>query len=364
VVAACRRVTGHSDSVAKVRRFQAPTQRLRSVGHSVATRQAPSSIDVAVTLGNARPLRLERPVTLASGPLGFGAEVADLVDLRTVGLFVTRGVSLAARRSGGVPRMVEVPGGLLHAVGRENPGIDAVMERHGGAWRGAPCAVALSLVAASPDEMTRLLRRAERRADALGISAYEIDLTAPADTLGGQRWERDDDAALGLIVAASDATNRPLIVKVSPQVVDIERLADQVGDAGADIISVSGSTIGFLPDRTRRRAALAAGFGELSGPLLRPLALAAVAAASLGPRGGGPSIVGGGGIGSPADALDFFAAGALAVSVGSAIWADPGLTGAIVEGARRAAASRGLTAISELSGSALATRSRRATLAR
>ena len=193
----------------------------------MSTRRAPGSVDVTVTLGSTRPLPLERPVVLAAGPLGFGAEAASLVDLRTVGLFVTRGMSLAARRSGGVPRMVEVPGGLLHAVGRENPGIDAVMERHGASWRAAPCAVAVSLVAATTEEMTRLLRRVGRRADAFDVSAFEVDLTAPSDQLGGRRWEHELEAALRLIVAARDGTDRPLIAKVSPQAAELRALAEQ-----------------------------------------------------------------------------------------------------------------------------------------
>ena len=96
-----------------------------------ATRINPMTVDLAITLGAERPLRLERPIVVASGPLGFGNEAGGAVDLRDVGLFVARGISLRPRYGGQLPRLVEVPGGVLHAIGRENPGADEVMDRHG-----------------------------------------------------------------------------------------------------------------------------------------------------------------------------------------------------------------------------------------
>ena len=109
-------------------------------------RTTAASVRTDLDLGGTHPLRLERPIVIASGPLGFGAEVSELIDLRDVGLFVTRGVSLAPRSGPSLPRIVEVPGGLLHAILRENPGVDDIIDRHASAWRAAPCAVALSLV--------------------------------------------------------------------------------------------------------------------------------------------------------------------------------------------------------------------------
>lgn len=319
----------------------------------VGERINPLTVDLSVTLGAEHPLRLERPIVVASGPLGFGNEVGAAIDLRDVGLFVTRGISLRPRFGGPMPRLVEVPGGMLHAIDRENPGVDEVMDRHSARWRTFPCAVALSLVTPSVKELSQLIARVERRADELGIVAFEIDLTAPCDGLDGARWESSADEALRLIDTARGATDRTLIVKVSPSASEIRRVARESLDAGADVLSVSGSPHGFLPDRARRGPALAAGIGELSGPLIRPAALAAIAEAA---SGGGASIVGGGGIGSPADALDAFAAGAQAVSLGTALWADPRLPGAVGASLRRAAAARGETRLLALSGSALCPR--------
>lgn len=309
-----------------------------------------ASIDLAVELGSRRPLRLERPVVVASGPLGFGAEAASLVDLRDVGLFVARTSTLAPRRAGLPPRLVEVPGGLLHAVGGENPGVAEVLQRHAAAWRDAPCAVAISLAAGDTSELRRLFRAFDGREEELGIDAIEFDLVAPCDTLDGAAWESSLDEAARLIDAVRERSDLPLIAKLSPQAANIRHLVSYLADAGADIVSISGSPTGFLPDRSRRGAALAAGIGQLSGPLIRPLALAAVAEAAnvdLLP------IIGGGGVGSPADALDYLAAGADAVSVGSALWADPALPGAIAASVRRAAASRGAARVGDLVGAAL-----------
>jgi len=252
-----------------------------------------------------------------------------------------------------MPRLVEVPGGVMHAVNRENPGADEVFDRHGASWRSAPCAVALSLVATSVKELAQLIARVERRADELGIAALEIDLTAPCDGLDGARWESSADESLRLIDTARGATDRPLIAKVSPAASELRRLASESIDAGIDVLSVSGSPHGFLPDRARRGPALAAGIGELSGPLVRPAALAAIAEAA---SGAGAPIIGGGGIGSPADALDTFAAGASAVSLGTALWADPRLPGAVGDSLRRAVAARGETSVLALRGSALGSR--------
>jgi len=316
----------------------------------VNERVNPQTVDLAVTLGTEHPLRIERPIVVASGPLGFGNEAGSAVDLRDVGLFVVRGISLRPRYGGLMPRLVEVPGGLMHAVNRENPGADEVMDRHGASWRSAPCAVALSLVAASVKELAQLIARVERRADELGIVALEVDLTAPCDGLEGSRWESSADESLRLIDTARGATDRPLIAKVSAAASELRRLSSESLDAGIDVLSVSGSPYGFLPDRARRGPALAAGIGELSGPLVRPAALAAIAEAA---SGVGAPIIGGGGIGSPADALDAFAAGASAVSLGTALWADPRLPRAVGDSLRRAVAARGETSVIALRGSAL-----------
>jgi dihydroorotate dehydrogenase (NAD+) catalytic subunit len=213
--------------------------------------------------------------------------------------------------------------------------------------------VALSLVATSVKELAQLIARVERRADEFGIAALEVDLTAPCDSLDGARWESSADESLRLIDTARGATDRPLIAKVSSVASELRRLASESIDAGIDVLSVSGSPHGFLPDRTRRGPALAAGAGELSGPLVRPAALAAIAEAA---SGAGAPIIGGGGIGSPADALDTFAAGASAVSLGTALWADPRLPGAVGDSLRRAVAARGETSVLALRGSALGSR--------
>ena len=312
------------------------------------SQMATAGVRTDLDLGAAHPLRLERPIVIASGPLGFGAEASELIDLRDVGLFVTRGVSLAPRSGPGLPRIVEVPGGILHATLRENPGVDEVIDRHASAWRAAPCAVALSLVATDERSLAALIARVESRADHVRLDAYELDLTSPSNALGGARWESSHPEAVQQIHVARECTELPIIVKVSPDAASLRAVAEAAADVGVSALSISGSPIGFLPRRSRTGGALAEGLGELSGPLIRPRALAAIVAAH-----GALPIIGGGGIGSPADALDAFSAGAVAVSLGSALWADPSLPRAVLESARRAAAARGLERISGLAGRAL-----------
>jgi dihydroorotate dehydrogenase (NAD+) catalytic subunit len=215
--------------------------------------------------------------------------------------------------------------------------------------------VAVSLVATDEKSLAALIARFESRADQVRIDAYELDLTSPSDALDGARWESALDAGVQLVIAARESTELPLIVKVSPDAASLRALAEAAADAGDTALSVSGSPIGYLPNRSRTRGALAEGVGELSGPLIRPRALAAVVSVH-----GALPVIGGGGIGSPADALDAFAAGAAAVSLGSALWADPGLPRAVLESARRAAAARGLSSISDLAGLALSAANERA----
>jgi len=150
------------------------TSRTAQAAEQVSERINPLTVDLAVTLGSEHPLRLERPIVVAAGPLGFGNEAGGTIDLREVGLFVVRGISLRPRFGGLMPRLVEVPGGLMHAVNRENPGADEVIDRHGASWRSAPCAVALSLVASSVKELAQLIARVERRADELGARDIEL----------------------------------------------------------------------------------------------------------------------------------------------------------------------------------------------
>ena len=166
--------------------------------------------------------------------------------MRDVGLFVVRTATLTARRAGLPPRLVEVPGGLLHAVDRENPGIDEVIQRHAPAWRDAVCAVALSVAAGTTAELRRLMRKVEGRRATLGIDAYELDLTAPCDALDGAPFESSLDESARIIDVAREATDLPLIAKFSPTATSMSRLVSHCADAGADIASISPEVSGNI----------------------------------------------------------------------------------------------------------------------
>lgn len=262
---------------------------------------------------------LTNPLIAASGVFGYGVEFVDALDVERLGAICTRGVTLKARSGNPPPRMAETPGGLLNAVGLQNPGVDAVLERYGPRWSNWDVPVIVNIGAESADDFAALARKLDGQP---GVAGIEINLSCTNSARGGLLFALDADAAAHATAAVRRATELPLMVKLSAAAADIRAIARAVEGAGADAISAINTLPGLAIDRRGRSPTLGATYGGLSGPAVKPIALRAVFEVAHEVH---IPVVAAGGVGSLDDVLDFLFAGASAVQVGTALFADPAL---------------------------------------
>ncbi|MFO7398131.1 MAG: dihydroorotate dehydrogenase [Actinomycetales bacterium] len=265
-------------------------------------------------------VELPNPVLTAAGCGGTGRELAHFYDLRRLGAFVTRSITVTPRAGRPTPRMAETPSGLLTGVGLQGPGVDAFLERELPwlAQRGVRTIV--SIGGSTVSEYTTLARRL---ADEHAIMAVEVNLSCPNAEDRGRVFGRDGSAAAEVVSAVRAVTRYdvPVIAKLPPDVTDIVAVARSCVDGGADALTLINTPLGMSIDVDAMRPALAAGVGGLSGPAVRPLAVRCVwqVHAAL----PGVPIVGVGGVATGRDALELILAGACAVGVGTAMFQDP-----------------------------------------
>jgi dihydroorotate dehydrogenase (NAD+) catalytic subunit len=276
-----------------------------------------SPIDLTVDVG--RGLRLANPVLAASGCFGYGVEHGDLLDVQALGALCTRGTTLRARPGNATPRMARVPGGLLNAVGLQNPGVDAVIERYAGLWAGWRVPVIVNVAGESVSDFAEVARRLDGLA---GIAALELNLSCPDAARGGLLFGSDATAAGSVTAAVRRATDLPLLVKLSPAVADVRPIARAVADAGADTLTAVNTVPGLATGGSRERPLLGSTYGGLSGPAIRPIAMRVVYEVA---QVVDIPLIAAGGVVALADVLDYLALGAAAVQVGTAALADPAL---------------------------------------
>lgn len=274
------------------------------------------SVDLSTTLAG---VALPTPVLTASGCAAAGRELDAFVDVSALGGVVTKSVMRAPRTGRPTPRMAETPSGMLNSIGLQGPGIDAFLE-HDLPWlasRGARAVV--SIAGSSVEEYAEL---AGRLRGAPGLALIEVNISCPNVEDRGQVFACSAPAAAAVVSAVADRAEVPILAKLSPDITDIVAIARAVVDAGADGVSLINTLLGLVLDPDTLRPVLAGITGGLSGPAVRPVALRCVwqVAGAL----PGVPVLGMGGIRSGADALQFLAAGASAVSVGTAVFGDPG----------------------------------------
>lgn len=260
---------------------------------------------------------LKTPILAASGTYAYGVEFADLVDLSTLGGIVTKGLSREPIAGNPPPRVWEAEAGMINSIGLQNIGARAFVAEKLPALRSCGTAIFANVFGYKFDDYLETVRILE---DAEGIAAYELNVSCP-NTEGGGIFFSSDPVVLGELVAAVRAiTKRPLMVKLSPNVARIQPLAQAAEAAGADAVSLVNTFISLAIDPRARRARLGAGFGGLSGPGIKPIALRMVYEAAQAVK---IPVVGLGGIASGTDAAEFMIAGATAVQVGTANFWDP-----------------------------------------
>ncbi len=260
---------------------------------------------------------LKTPVLAASGTFAYGVEFRDLADLSKVGGIVTKGLSREPMDGNPPPRVWETHGGMINSIGLQNIGVRAFVAEKLPGLRSCGTAIFANVFGYAVEDYLEVIRVLE---DAEGVAAYELNVSCPNTERGGMFFS-NDPALLGEVVsAARAAAKRPLVVKLSPNVQKIEPLARAAEEAGANAISLVNTFVGLAVDPVTRRSRIGAGFGGLSGPAIKPIALRMVYEAAQAVK---IPVVGLGGVASGTDAAEFLIAGASAVEVGTTTFWDP-----------------------------------------
>jgi len=316
-----------------------------------SARLALESVDLTVDLG--RGLVLPNPVLVASGTFGYGIEYGDVVDVDRLGGICCKGTTLKPRIGNPTPRVTETPAGMLNSIGLQNPGVDAVIEKYAGEWTTWKAPVLVNVAGESVHDYVEVARRLD---GVPGVAGIELNISCPNVGAGGLQFAIDAGAAAEVTAAVRRATDLPLLVKLSPNVADIRPIARAIADAGADALTAINTLSGIAVAPGRRKPLLGNIYGGLSGPAVKPVALRIVYEASQVVK---IPVVAIGGVTELADVLDFLAVGAVAVQVGTAIFADPTLPVRLVDQLAAECAERGLTSYRELIGTALPAKAQR-----
>jgi dihydroorotate dehydrogenase (NAD+) catalytic subunit len=298
--------------------------------------------DLRVKIG---PLELKNPVLTASGTFGYGQEFASLIDLNSLGGIVVKGLSLKPIAGNPPPRTVETPCGMLNAIGLANIGLEAFLKEKLPWLQKLYTAVIVNIYGHSIDEYGQV---AAGLKGVKGISAIEVNISCPNVESGGMAFGTDPDVSARVTERVLKNSDKPVIVKLSPNVTDIIKIAIAVEKAGAHAVSLINTLTGMAIDVDTRAPKLANISGGLSGPAIRPVALYMVYQVV---KSIDIPVIGGGGIMDHRDALEFLIAGARAIQVGTANLVNPKAAIDVVEGLERFCSDQGLTSINDIIGS-------------
>jgi dihydroorotate dehydrogenase (NAD+) catalytic subunit len=305
-----------------------------------------SNLAVDLAPRNKRGLRLTNPVLAASGTFGYGAEYADLFDVQRLGAIICKGTTLEPREGNPPPRLAETSAGVLNAIGLQNGGVDALIRDKAPLWAKWTVPVLVNIAGETVDEYAALARRLDR---VPGVSGLEVNISCPNVSAGGAEFGIRPDTAAAVTAAVRAATSLPVIVKLTPNTADVVIVARAVSEAGADAVSLINTLRGMAIDIRHRRPVLGNTSGGLSGPAVKPVALHMVYQVALAVS---VPVIGCGGISNAHDAIEFIMAGATAVEVGTASFADPRTVLDIIDGIGAFMVEEGIGSISEITGAA------------
>jgi len=290
-------------------------------------------------------LDLVNPIIAASGTFGYGSEFEEIVNFRRIGGFVTKGVSPEPMAGNQAPRLIETAAGMINAIGLQNVGVEKFIAEKLPPLRKYPaCATIVNVFGATIDDYVTVINRLN---EAEGIAAYELNASCPNTKQGGIAFGSDPDTLFDLVSRAKTRANRPLIVKLSPNVTSIALMAQTAQRAGADALSLVNTFLALSIDTETRRPRLSNITGGLSGPAIKPIAVRMVWEAAKAVK---IPIIGLGGIVAPEDVVEFLLAGATAVQIGTASYADPRATERIANELEQWCARHHVARVADLTG--------------
>ena len=299
--------------------------------------------DMNISIGS---LRLKNPVMTASGTFGYGEEYGSLVNLHRLGAIIVKGISLLPRQGNPPPRITETASGMLNSIGLENVGLERFLTEKLPFLKGLDTPLIVNILGETVDDYQQLAARLNKEEK---VAALEVNISCPNVKRGGVAFGTAPDMAHAVTKGVTQYFNRPVIVKLSPNVTDITEIAQAVEEAGADAVSLINTVLGMAIDTESGQPKLANIFGGLSGPAIKPIGLRMVwqvaECVSI-------PIIGIGGITTPEDAIEFMLAGACAVQVGTTNFVNPKATEEIIHGIGSYLAKNSMVSIQEVIGRA------------
>jgi dihydroorotate dehydrogenase (NAD+) catalytic subunit len=301
-------------------------------------------MNLSVQIGK---LRMQNPVTVASGTFGYGEEYARLVDVNQLGAVTVKGIRLHPVTGNPTPRTAETASGMLNAIGLQGPGVDGFIKKYWPFLKELKVPTIINIWGATVGEYAEVARRF----DALGgVGALELNVSCPNIKEGGAQFGTDCKLLAQVVAACRKATTLPLITKMSPNVPSIAPFARAAEDAGSDGLAVTNSFPAMAIDIHTRKPKLANVTGGLTGPAIKPIAVKLVWEAAKAVK---IPIIGMGGIQNADDAVEFLLAGATAVAVGTANFYEPQTALQVIAGLREFMAAKKISDVRELTGAVL-----------
>jgi dihydroorotate dehydrogenase (NAD+) catalytic subunit len=295
---------------------------------------------LAVQLGR---LRLPNPILVASGTFGYAREMAGLVDLARLGGILPKTITKRPRKGNAPWRTIETAAGMLNSIGLDNDGIDAFIEHHLPYLGRLGAPIIVSIAGHDYDEFVAMAAQLDGRSE---IAAIELNISCP-NVSGGVDFGTDPAMCRRVVAGCRAATDRPVLAKLTPNVTDIVAIAQAAADGGADAISLINTCLGMAVDWRKRRPLLGNVMGGLSGPAIKPIALAAVYRVA---RAAQVPLIGIGGIASIDDVMEFLIAGATAVQIGTANFYNPSVSMQVLDALPGALAHLGAGSVAHVVG--------------
>ena len=338
--------TGEPEREVETSSLDIDVERLDDARYITSSVDALPEHGVDLEVDAARGLRLKNPVLTASGTFGQGVEYAELIDVSRLGAIVNKGTTPNARPGNPQYRIAETPAGILNSIGLENPGAEEVARIYGPKWAKLRVPVIVNVAGYSVDDYVFVV---EALAQTPGVVAFELNISCP-NVKGGMLFGFDPVLAGDVTRAVRETTDLPIIVKLTPNAPDVVAVARACEEAGADALTAINTVLGMRIDVAKRRPVLGTRSGGLSGPAIRPIAVhltyQVAQAVSI-------PIIGAGGVTDAHDALEFLMAGASAVQVGTATFADPLAPLRVIEGLAAFVREQKLSSIRDIIGAAL-----------